>query len=149
MDESTQFTQTLRQWMDAFMHRSMRGWMQYVKASGLSMPQFSILMGLHHGGACSISELSERMETTVAAASQLVEKLVQADLLERTEDPNDRRVKRVALSSKGEEFLQQGVTERYRWIDPLANALSPEEKAKITAALEIMIDTTLKIENEE
>ena len=50
MTEPIQFSHTMRQWMDVLMHRSMRGWMQYVKASGLSMPQFGILMRLHRGG---------------------------------------------------------------------------------------------------
>ena len=101
MTDSVRFSRALRQWMDVFMHRSMSGWMQYVKSSGLSMPQFSILMRLHYRGECGISNLSEHMDISAAAASQLVDKLVQAGLLERTEDPHDRRAKQVALSPKG------------------------------------------------
>lgn len=148
MTEPIQFSQTMRQWMDVLMHRSMRGWMQYVKASGLSMPQFGILMRLQHGGECGISDLSEHMETTVAAVSQLVEKLVQADLLARTEDPTDRRAKRVALSPAGQAFIQQGIAERYDWVDQLAVVLSPEERAKIVAALDIMIEKERDLEVE-
>ncbi|MFZ1756103.1 MAG: MarR family transcriptional regulator [Caldilineaceae bacterium] len=147
MTEPIQFSHTMRQWMDVLMHRSMRGWMQYVKASGLSMPQFGILMRLHRGGECGISDLSEHMETTVAAASQLVEKLVQAELLERTEDPTDRRAKRVALSPAGQAFIQQGIRERYDWVDQLADTLNPEEKERITAALEIMIERERNLES--
>ena len=79
------------------MHRSMRGWSHFAKSTGLSMPQFSILMQLHHKGPCGMSEISERFDITAAAASQLVDKLVQAGYLERAEDPNDRRAKLLNL----------------------------------------------------
>ena len=51
------------------------------------MPQFFLLMHLRHHEHCGISDLSEHMEITNAAASQLVDKLVQAGLLVRVEDP--------------------------------------------------------------
>ena len=61
MTRST-FTQALRRWIDVFMHRSMRGWSQFAKTTGFSMPQFSILMQLHHRGVCGIGAISERFD---------------------------------------------------------------------------------------
>jgi DNA-binding MarR family transcriptional regulator len=146
MTDSIQFTQTLRQWMDVFMHRSMRDWRHYVKASGLSMPQFNILMRLNYRGECGISDISEHMDTSAAAASQLVDKLVQAGLLERMESPRDRRVKQVALSPKGRAFIAQGIEGRYRWVDEMAPKLSLDEQAQITDALNIMIRAAEELE---
>ncbi|MBV6393755.1 MAG: hypothetical protein KPEEDBHJ_02999 [Anaerolineales bacterium] len=62
MTKPSPFTQSLRGWMDVFMHRSMRGWTRFAKSTGLSMPQFSILMQLHHKGICGMSEISERFD---------------------------------------------------------------------------------------
>ena len=76
------------------------------------MPQFSILMQLHHRGNCAIGDISERFDVTNAAASQLVEKLVQSGLIQREEDPNDRRAKLLNLTEKGREFIHQGIEER-------------------------------------
>jgi DNA-binding MarR family transcriptional regulator len=143
MTKPTLFSQSLRAWMDAFMHRSMRGWSHFAKSTGLSMPQFSILMQLHHKGSCGMSEVSERFDITAAAASQLVEKLVQAGYLERTEDPSDRRAKLLTLSAKGEELIQQGTKERYRWMDDLASTLSAEDQKKVSEAL-ILLTTAAK-----
>ena len=81
MADPSQFSQSLRGWMDTFTHRSMRDWSRYIKASGFSMPQFFLLMHLRHREHCGISDLSEHMEISNAAASQLVDKLVQAKLL--------------------------------------------------------------------
>jgi DNA-binding MarR family transcriptional regulator len=139
MSKPVQITNSLRAWMDVFMHRSMRGWGRFVKTTGLSMPQFSILMQLHYKGSCGMSEISERSNVTAAAASQLVEKLVQSELIERTEDPNDRRAKQLSLSKKGAKLVEQGIEERHRWMDELAVNITPEESGLVVEALEILI----------
>ena len=146
MSKPVQITQSLRAWMDAFMHRSMRGWSHFAKSTGLSMPQFSILMQLHHKGPCGMSEVSERFDISAAAASQLVDKLVHAGYLERTEDINDRRAKLLTLSSKGEELVQQGIEERYRWMDKLTSKLSAEAQVKVVEALNILTEAAQAME---
>jgi DNA-binding MarR family transcriptional regulator len=78
MIDSVQFSQTLRGWMDTFIHRSMHDSARFIKASGFSMPQFFLLMHLYRHEKCGISDLSEHMDVTTAATSQLVDKLVQA-----------------------------------------------------------------------
>jgi DNA-binding MarR family transcriptional regulator len=138
MTESLQFTQAIRSWMDVFMHRSMRGWGLFAKSTGLSMPQFSVLMQLHHKGACGMSEISEQFEVTPAAASQLVDKLVQSGLIKREEDPSDRRAKVLDITDKGRTLIQQGIEERYRWVDELAGRLTVDERAQVSEALNIM-----------
>jgi DNA-binding MarR family transcriptional regulator len=129
MTESIQFSQTVRNWMDVFMQRSMSGWRQYVRASGLSMPQFSILMRLNYRGGCGISNISEHMDISTAAASQLVDK-------------------QVTLSPKGRQFIAQGIEERYRWVDEMAPKLSLEEQAQIADALNVMIRAAEELETD-
>ena len=148
MTKSLQFTQSIRSWMDVFMHRSMRGWGLFAKSTGLSMPQFSILMQLHHRGACGMSEVSERFEITPAAASQLVEKLVQNGFVVREEDPHDRRAKLLNLTDKGRGLVQQGIEERYRWLDQLSERLTDEERVQISEALDILTRVATDLEAE-
>src|SRR5690348_5627506 len=138
MSKSVQFDQAVRSWMDVFMNRSMRGWGHFAKSTGLSMPQFSLLMQMHHKGACGMSEVSERFEITPAAASQLVDKLVQSGFVQRVEDPHDRRAKLLNLTDKGRELIQQGIQDRYRWVDELSTKLTAEERSQISEALNIM-----------
>ena len=145
MTKST-FNQSVRAWMDVFMHRSMRGWTHFAKSTGLSMSQFSILMQLHHKGPCGMSEISERFDVTPAAASQLVDKLVQSGYLERDEDPSDRRAKLLKLSPNGVKLVEQGMNERHRWMDDLAKHLSAEEQKKISEALDILTDAAKNVD---
>jgi DNA-binding MarR family transcriptional regulator len=147
MTKST-FTQSIRSWMDVFMHRSMRGWGLFAKSTGLSMPQFSVLMQLYHRGNCGIGDISERFDITNAAASQLVDKLVQSGFLKRDEDPSDRRAKLLNLTDKGRNLIQQGIEERYRWVDQLAGKLTSEERAKVSEALNIMTNAAKEVEEE-
>jgi len=148
MMKSTQFTQAIRAWMDVFMHRSMRGWGRYAKSTGLSMPQFSIMMQLHYRGACGMSKISEGYDITPAAASQLVDKLVHNGLIQRVEDPNDRRAKLLSLTDKGRNLVLQGIEERYRWVDELSGKLTAEERDQVSAALIIMTRAAREMESE-
>lgn len=146
MSDDSEFTQITRRWMETFTARSMHDWMRYVKTSGLSMAQFAILMNLRYRHPCGMSDLSERMGITLAAASQLVDKLVQSGLVERSEDPNDRRAKLLALSDKGRVLIETGMEERSRWVDELVAALTPVEHETVAAALNTLTQAAQRIE---
>ena len=146
MVKPDQFTQAVHAWVDVSAQRSMRGWSHHAKASGLSMPQFSIMMQLYYRGTCGLSEISERFEITSAAASQHVDNLVQAGLIERTEDPHDRRAKNIQLSAKGKSLIDKGIGERYRWIDQLAEGLSEKEREGIAEALMALTEAARKLD---
>lgn len=148
MTNSPQFSQAIRSWMDIFMHRSMRGWGLFAKSTGLSMPQFSVMMQLHHRGNCAIGDISERFDITNAAASQLVDKLVQSGFINREEDPQDRRAKMLNLTDKGRDLIQRGMEERYRWVDQLSERLTTAERAKVTEALNLMTQAAKELEAE-
>lgn len=149
MTISPPFSQAIRSWMDVFMQRSMRGWGLFAKSTGLSMPQFSIMMQLHYKGACGMSQVSERFEITAAAASQLVDKLVQGGLIKRDEDRHDRRAKVLNITDKGRELIQRGIEERYRWMDELAKHLSADEKDKVSEALTTLTEAAQKLETRD
>ena len=78
----------------AFMHRSMHSLIHYIKKNDLSMSQIGALFQINHGKS-NVSELGEGLGITIAAASQMLERLVQQELILRTEDPEDRRVKKL------------------------------------------------------
>jgi DNA-binding MarR family transcriptional regulator len=146
MTKSVPFSQSIRSWVDVSTHHSMRGWSHHAKATGLSMPQFSILMMLYYRHHCGVSDISERFETTAAAASQHVDNLVQVGLIERTEDPHDRRAKSIQLSAKGKSLIEKGMNERYRWLDKIAENLSEKERVKTAEALTILTEAARKLD---
>ena len=142
MSSPKQFNTTMREWAESFMHRSMREWSRYVKSSGLSMPQFSILMKIYHRGGCGISDISQHLDVTNAAASQLVDKMVGMGLLDRAEDPKDRRAKQVTLSNKGRSLLEKGAEARNRWVEDLATHLTAQQRDEVISALKLLLDAS-------
>ncbi len=139
-------TFTLQDWAEVFMARSMHEWMLYVKASELSMPQFSVLMRLHYRGSCGLSELTEHMAVTAAAASQLVDGLVQKHLLERVENPADRRAKQISLTPKGRTLIEKGIERRNQWTTELGQYLTAEQQATVIAGLNYLTAAARQLE---
>ncbi|MFZ5877856.1 MAG: MarR family winged helix-turn-helix transcriptional regulator [Chloroflexota bacterium] len=149
MVDSLHVSKSLRQWVEVTTHRAMRDQSRYVKSLGFSMPQFFLLMQVYYKKQCGISDLSEHMEITTAAASQTVEKLVQSGLLDRAEDPSDRRAKQISLSVKGRELIEKSIAERFRWVDELTTSLGADEQKKVSQALEILTEATKRVERRE
>jgi DNA-binding MarR family transcriptional regulator len=73
----------------------------------LSMAQFRTLMALSQGEPATISQLSQRMNVGLPAASHLVDRLVQLGLVDRHEDPADRRRALVRLDANGRDLVQR------------------------------------------
>jgi len=130
------------------MHHTVRERAHFAKATGLSMPQFSILMQLQYRQNCGVSDISERFDITTAAASQSVDRLVQSGFIEREEDPKDRRAKLLNLSDKGRQIVQQGAEEHYRWVDQLVGKFTADERAKISEAVLIIIQAAKELDAE-
>ena len=126
------------------MHRSMRDFRRFMDETGLSFSQINILMRLVHGKSTGVSEIGEQMGVTNAAASQAVDRLVQLDLIERTEDPEDRRAKRLALTQKGRSLIEKGIEARSKWIEGLTDALTPEQQKMIISALTLLTEAAQK-----
>jgi len=70
--------------------------------------------------------------------------LVQLDLIERTEDPEDRRAKRLALTQKGRALIEKGIEARSKWIEGLTDALTPEQQNMIISALTLLTEAAQK-----
>src|SRR5262245_58520757 len=106
MSPPKQLCDRLRQWSNIVMGRSMRDLMRFVKDADLTMGQYTTLIRLHYGDTCGISEIANHLGITNPAASQLIDRLVQMGLIERVEDPTDRRAKQLSLTPKSRTLLQ-------------------------------------------
>src|SRR5512137_2432058 len=109
MSETDPLVAALQRWIEVFMQRSMRDFVRFARENGLSQSQVGALFQLRRRGSCAVSDLADHLGVTSSAASQMLERLVQQGLILRSEDPGDRRMKQVALTDRGEEFLLQGI----------------------------------------
>jgi len=139
VESADEFRSTLHEWMGLFLRRSMRDLVLHSRDLGLSMSQMGVLFHIHRKGICSVSDIGDDLGTSHAAASQMVDRLVQMGFVERTEDPDDRRAKRIALSEKGMGMLRRSMYARLGWLDEVAQALTPQEREQVDRALKTLI----------
>lgn len=107
--------------------------MHFLRQTGLSGPQIHALLHIYHAGECQVSEIGALSGSSAAAASQMVDRLVQQGLVERTEDPTNRRVRKLRLSGKGLRLLRRGMGLNRPLADLMA-ALNPEQRKAVRAA---------------
>ncbi len=145
MMTSDRLTQVLHDWAEVFMHRSMRDFRGFMTDSGLSPSQVHALMRVYHQGRCGVSDLGDDLGVTSAAASQLVDRMVQLGFFTRREGINDRRFKQVTLTSQGERLVQTGIEARRRWMEQLTKTLEPDEQQEIIAALVLITEAARRL----
>ncbi|MGZ6346416.1 MAG: MarR family winged helix-turn-helix transcriptional regulator [Anaerolineales bacterium] len=143
---SDQFSDVLHGWVKVFMRRNGQDYKHFMDESGLSFSQVNTLMRLHFAGQADISDISEQMGITNAAASQLVERMVRLGLLDRMPDPIDRRIKRLALTTKGHALAEKLVNMRRKWVEQFTDSLTSRQREAISDALQVMTDAARNID---
>lgn len=74
--------------------------------SDLSLSELNALLEIKEQPDLSVSTIAERTKLSLAAASQLVERLVKRGFVLRQENPENRRQKHVRLSKEGQKFIE-------------------------------------------
>ncbi len=132
--------ETLHEWLRLIMRFSMRNFMLYAREHNYSIAQLNALFRIYHRGPCGISELGDEMGVTSAAASQLLDRLVQQGLAVRSEDTRDRRNKVVQLTETGRAIVQEAMAARQGWLEEVVNRLTPQEQQQVENAVRLLMD---------
>jgi DNA-binding MarR family transcriptional regulator len=74
---------------------------------GLSVSQCYILETLRRYGSLTMKSLAEKMHLSISTITRVLEPLVRKGYVERTEDPDDRRIRHISLSNSGKQVYQQ------------------------------------------
>src|SRR3954471_2621898 len=89
---------------------------------------FPILKLLRHQGPMRVSTLAQVLGLDASTVSRHVKQLEDRGLLERAEDPDDRRASQVTLSEKGSTCLEAGFAARRGVVSHALEELSTEER---------------------
>jgi MarR family transcriptional regulator for hemolysin len=147
MENNSDFKKTLQEWIVLFARRSIHDFLGFARENGLSMAQISVLLRLHYRGPVTIADLRKDTAGSRAAASQMIDELVRAGLVQRREAEGDRRLKVVSLTDPGKDLVLRGIAARQRWLEQMVEALPAEQRAQIGQWLRVMIDAALALEN--
>jgi DNA-binding MarR family transcriptional regulator len=140
-------TDVVREWSEVFMSRSGRDFKRFMGDTGLSFSQINVLMRLYHGNKCGISEIGDQLGISNAAASQAIDRLVNLGMIERTENPDDRRAKQLVLTQQGHALIEKGFEARGKWISGITDALDTEQQTMIISALTLLTETVRNTED--
>jgi len=88
----------------------------------------------------TVNDLSEELGLSLASASRAVDGLVRRKLATRVEDPDDRRVRRVSLTSAGQAIADELMAARLAGLQRFVDTLSADERRKLEAALEVLME---------
>jgi DNA-binding MarR family transcriptional regulator len=95
--------------------------------------------GSEDPGGMRVSDLARWLDVSTATASTLLDRLVDRGLIERREDPQDRRQHRCRASSAGQELVRRFYEGTQAQSRELLAVLSDPELGSIREALAILV----------
>jgi DNA-binding MarR family transcriptional regulator len=114
------------------LHQRMLGQMTArIRALGLSIPQFDLLSTLTEREGISQNELAERLYVTKGNVSGLVDRLVQAGLVERRAIAGDRRSYAMHLTPEGRRLAEAGIAAQRDFVAQTLGKLPADDLAEL------------------
>lgn len=102
-----------------------------LKTLGLSIPQFDLLSTLTEREGLSQQELAERLYVTKGNVSGLLDRMVEAGLVERRSIPGDRRSNALHLTPKGRDLANQGIAAQRAYVMRTLGTLPAQDLADL------------------
>ena len=128
-------------------HQALRLWLRLLACTNLieaplrqrlreqfdgSLPRFDLMAQLdRHPGGLKMRELSRRLMVTGGNVTGLTDRLVAEGLVERREDPKDRRAFTVALTADGKRQFRTMARAHEGWVVELFGGLAPAQQAQL------------------
>jgi DNA-binding MarR family transcriptional regulator len=109
--------------------------LRHQASASLSPSQVSALASVDEFGPLRISALAALESVGAPVATRVVASLEELDLLERTDDPEDKRASLVELSEHGREVLAALWSQRTIGLSSRLERLSPAERSRVEMAL--------------
>jgi DNA-binding MarR family transcriptional regulator len=128
--------------------RFIRADMRANSAASLSIPQLRSLAFLNRNPGASLSDLAEHLGVTCATASATTERLVQRNLVQRIDDPQERRRVLLSLTKDGKHHLKQSQDQTRTHIADLLTGLTEEQISHIEEGLALLKNVFEQTENQ-
>ncbi len=121
------------------MLKAMRALTKYATAgiqeTGLGLSDFGVLELLLHGGPLPVNTIGPMVDLTPGSISIAVDRLVAKGLVSRVESAEDRRVRIVALTPRGQDLIVSAFRKHSLQMKKVFSDLSAEELRSLEVAL--------------
>jgi DNA-binding MarR family transcriptional regulator len=103
---------------------------------GTTLARFDLMAQLRrHPAGLKMGELSKLLMVTGGNVTGLVDRLIKEGLIERRDDPGDRRAYHVYLTKKGKAFFDQIAVMHEQWVISMFEGLSKRDQARLSDLL--------------
>lgn len=92
-----------------------------------------------------MSDLSQRLRVSAGSLTTMINRLIEAGLVQRTRSDLDRRVVTVKLTTSGKELLQASRQRAVSKLHELLADLSSEDQERLNGALNVVVEVLNKI----
>lgn len=132
---------------------TIRQQLQALKTNSHANPEdriflFRILAILRHSETPpTMGELSTQLEIPLSSVTRMVDGLVRAKFAERRDDPNDRRVVRLRMTDRGNQFTEASMDFLRHRIQQLLGHFTADEQAQLLRLMTKLIDSVRAEQN--
>src|SRR6267143_240093 len=98
-----------------------------LEETGLGLSDFAVLEALLHKGPLPVNVIGPKVNLTPGSISVAVDRLVAKGLVSRSESPQDRRVRMVALTPRGKSIITPIFRQHVATMEKVFAGLSPDE----------------------
>jgi DNA-binding MarR family transcriptional regulator len=113
---------------------------QRMPGEELDFAAILLMKALAQRGPLRLSALAAVLDVDASTVSRQVRHLEDRGLLERTEDPDDGRASRIALSEQGQTRLDAGARRRRALVGDLLETWAPEDREHLRVLLNRLLD---------
>ncbi|WP_051250731.1 MarR family winged helix-turn-helix transcriptional regulator [Paenibacillus harenae] len=107
---------------------------------GLKASEIRVLTTVKKGNdkgssVMTISEISRTLQVTSPTVTQMVNSLIASGYVERSSDPNDRRITEIRLTEKGDKLAQKAVMRYHELFKGIIDELDKERSDQLVSLL--------------
>jgi DNA-binding MarR family transcriptional regulator len=113
-----------------------RAFDERARGIGVTRPQWRVLSVLHRNEGINQGGLADLLEVEPITLCRMVDRLQEADLVERRPDPADRRAWRLHLTNKAQDLLNQLRPLAESLFEDSLEGLSDTERTQVMASLD-------------
>ncbi len=106
----------------------------------VTLPQLRILVLVRDGGPLNMKSVAEGLGVNPSNASRTCDRLVKGGLLDRRDDPQDRRNVALTLTRSGRNLVAAMLRQRETIFAQVVARMGPEERAQLTTGLTAFSD---------
>jgi DNA-binding MarR family transcriptional regulator len=103
--------------------------------SQVTLPQFRVMVMIRTRGPLNLSAVAEGLAVNPSNASRTCDRLVQAGLLDRREDPSDRRHVTLTLTPRGDSLVDTVLRHRRAVLGQVVRHMDPPHRQMLEEAM--------------